>query len=101
MSVLKYDLLTDLAPVAMLVSYPLGMAVSTKTGVNNAKEYVAWVKANPKEALFGSAGLGGHTHFTGLQLGKVAGVPTDRSCPTRATARSSPIWSVARCRPAS
>jgi tripartite-type tricarboxylate transporter receptor subunit TctC len=68
-------MLTDFAPVAMLVSYPLAMAVGTKTGVNNPKEYVAWIKANPKQALFGSAGLGGHTHFTGLELGKAAGVP--------------------------
>jgi tripartite-type tricarboxylate transporter receptor subunit TctC len=74
-SVLKYDYLNDLAPVAMIASYPLGMAVSNKIGVSNAKEYVSWLKANPKEALFGSAGLGGHTHFTGLQLGKAAGVP--------------------------
>ena len=50
------------------------MTVSTKTGVNNVKEYVAWVKANPQNGLFGSAGLGGHTHFSGLQLGKAAGV---------------------------
>jgi tripartite-type tricarboxylate transporter receptor subunit TctC len=74
-SVLKYDLLTDLAPVAMLVSYPLAMAVGAKTGVTNAKEYVAWAKSNPNGGLFGSAGLGGHTHFTGLLFGKTAGVP--------------------------
>jgi tripartite-type tricarboxylate transporter receptor subunit TctC len=73
-SVLKYDLLNDLTPVAMLVSYPLAMAVSTKTGVTNAKQYVAWAKTNPEGGLFGTAGLGGHTHFTGLQLGKAAGI---------------------------
>jgi tripartite-type tricarboxylate transporter receptor subunit TctC len=73
-SVLKYDLLTDLAPVAMVVSYPLALAVNTRTGVNNAKDYVAWVKAHPKESSFGTAGLGGHTHFSGLQLAKAAGV---------------------------
>ncbi|HEU0201326.1 MAG TPA: Bug family tripartite tricarboxylate transporter substrate binding protein [Burkholderiaceae bacterium] len=73
-SELKYDLVNDLTPVAMLVSYPLALAVSTQTGVTNAKEYVAWVKANPKQGTFGSAGLGGHTHFTGLQLARAAGV---------------------------
>jgi tripartite-type tricarboxylate transporter receptor subunit TctC len=73
-SVLKYDLLTDLAPVAVLVSYPLALAVGTKTGVNNAKEYAALVKAKPAQGMFGSAGLGGHTHFSGLQLAKAAGV---------------------------
>ncbi len=73
-SVLKYDLLTDLVPVANLVSYPLALAVSTRSGVTSLKEYVAWVKSNPENAAFGTAGLGGHTHFSGLQLGKAAGV---------------------------
>lgn len=73
-SVLKYDLLTDLAPVAILTTHPLALAVNTKIGVNNAREFVTWAKANPKEASFGSAGLGGHTHFTGLELGRVAGI---------------------------
>jgi tripartite-type tricarboxylate transporter receptor subunit TctC len=73
-SELKYDLLTDFAPVAMVVSYPLALAVGSQTGVRNVKEYLAWVKNNPKEAVFGSAGLGGHTHFSGLQLAKAGGV---------------------------
>ncbi|MBP0637739.1 MULTISPECIES: Bug family tripartite tricarboxylate transporter substrate binding protein [unclassified Cupriavidus] len=72
---LKYDLLTDLSPVAVVISYPLALVVSSQTGVSNVKEYVAWLKAHPKEAVFGSAGLGGQTHFTGLQFGKAAGVP--------------------------
>jgi tripartite-type tricarboxylate transporter receptor subunit TctC len=74
-AVLKYDLLTDLAPVAMLVSYPLALAVNARTGLRNAADYVNWVKANPANGAFGSAGMGGQTHFSGLQLAKAAGVP--------------------------
>jgi tripartite-type tricarboxylate transporter receptor subunit TctC len=73
-SVLKYDLLNDLAPVAVVVSYPLALAVGSKTGVTNAREYVAYVKGKAENGMFGSAGLGGHTHFSGLQLAKTAGV---------------------------
>jgi tripartite-type tricarboxylate transporter receptor subunit TctC len=73
--VLKYDMLKDLAPVAVLVSYPLAIAVNTQLGVKNIKEYAAWVKANPKEGSFGTPGAGGHTHFSGLQLGKAIGQP--------------------------
>ena len=73
--VLKYDMLKDLTPVAVLVTYPLAIAVNTQSGVKNIKEYAAWVKANPKEASFGTAGAGGHTHFSGLQLGKAIGQP--------------------------
>ena len=69
-SVLKYDMLHDFAPVAMLVSYPLALAVNQQSGVKTAKDYAAWVKSNPNDASFGSAGAGGQTHFSGLQLGK-------------------------------
>jgi tripartite-type tricarboxylate transporter receptor subunit TctC len=73
-AVLKYDMLKDFTPVGLVVSYPLALAVGQQTGVKTAKEYVAWVKAHPKESSFGTAGAGGHTHFTGIQLGKAIGV---------------------------
>lgn len=73
-NVLKYDMLKDFSPVAMIVSYPLALAVSQSSGVKTAKEYVAWVKANPRNVTFGTAGTGGQTHFSGVQLGKVIGV---------------------------
>ena len=72
--VLKYDMLKDFAPVGVVVSYPLALAVGQQTGVKTSKEYVAWVKANAKGNSFGSAGAGGHTHFSGIQLGKAIGV---------------------------
>jgi tripartite-type tricarboxylate transporter receptor subunit TctC len=70
----KYDLLTDFTSVGVVVSYPLALAVSKKVKANNLKEYVEWLKANPNEGVFGTAGAGGHTHFSGLQLGKAIGV---------------------------
>ncbi|MEN9905161.1 MAG: hypothetical protein RLZZ555_1726 [Pseudomonadota bacterium] len=72
-AVLKYDMLVDFTPVGMIASYPLALAVNAQTGIKTAKEYEAWVKANPKNASFGTAGAGGHTHFTGVQLGKAIG----------------------------
>jgi len=71
---LKYDMLKDFATVGMVVSYPLALAVGQQTGVTSAKEYVSWLKANPKEGSFGTAGAGGHTHFSGVQLGKAIGI---------------------------
>lgn len=73
-AVLRYDMLKDFAPVGILVSYPLALAVGQQTGLTSAREYVAWVRANPAQGSFGSAGAGGHTHFTGIQLGKAIGV---------------------------
>ena len=74
LSVLKYDMLKDLTPVGLVASYPLALAVNVQSGIKTVKEYEAWIKADPKNATFGSAGVGGHTHFTGLQLGKLMGV---------------------------
>jgi tripartite-type tricarboxylate transporter receptor subunit TctC len=71
---LKWNIWRDFAPVAGLVSYPLGMAVSSSIGVTNAKEFVQWVKANPQKASFGTPGLGGQNHFLGLQFAKIAGI---------------------------
>ena len=72
-SQIKWNLWRDFAPVAALVSYPLGMAVSLQTGASNAREFVAWVKRNPS-ASFGTPGLGGQNHFLGVQFAKAAGI---------------------------
>ena len=70
---LKWDIWRDFAPVAGLVSYPLGMAVSMQTGATNVREFVEWVKKNPS-ASFGTPGLGGQNHFLGVQFAKAAGI---------------------------
>lgn len=73
-SVLRYDMTTDFTSVAQVTSYPMAMVVNAGTGVKNAKEYVAWLKANPEKSTFGTAGQGGDTHFNGLQFAKLAGL---------------------------
>ena len=70
---LKYDMLTDFAPVGVIASYPLALVVNAQSGLKTAKDYAAWVKANAKNTSFGTAGAGGHTHFSGIQLGKAMG----------------------------
>lgn len=69
-----YSMLTDYAPVATLVTYPMGLAVSRSTGVSNARELVEWIKKNPAQAFFGSASMGSHTHFLGTIFNQAAGV---------------------------
>ncbi|MDO8457538.1 MAG: tripartite tricarboxylate transporter substrate-binding protein [Burkholderiaceae bacterium] len=71
---LKWNIWRDFAPVAGLVSYPLGMATSLNTGATNVREFVQWVKANPQKASFGTPGMGGQNHFLGLQFAKIAGI---------------------------
>ncbi len=71
-STLGYDMTTDFTSVARLSSYPMAMVVNTNTGVKTAKDYVAWRKTAAGQPTFGTAGMGGDTHFNGLQFGKVA-----------------------------
>lgn len=73
-SVLKYDMTKDFTSIAQVVSYPMAMVVNASIGVRNAKDYAAWLKANPDKGTFGTAGQGGDTHFNGLQFAKAAGV---------------------------
>jgi tripartite-type tricarboxylate transporter receptor subunit TctC len=70
----KWNIERDFAPVATLASYPLGMGVALNTGATNVREFVAWVKANPGKASFGTPGLGGQNHFLGVAFGKAAGI---------------------------
>ena len=71
---IKWNSLKDFVPVASFASYPLGMGVATNLGVNNAREFVEWVKKNPGKASFGTPGLGGQNAFLGEQFAKVAGI---------------------------
>lgn len=73
-SVLHFDMLKDFAGVGIVAWYPLALAVSPQVPAKTAAEYVQWLKANPGKSLFGTAGAGGQTHFSGVQFGKAVGV---------------------------
>ena len=70
----KWNIERDFAPVATLASYPLGMGVALATGATNAREFVAWARANPQRASFGTPGLGGQNHFLGVAFARAAGI---------------------------
>lgn len=72
---LKYSLLDDLAPVGRVVSYPMALVVHSGVPANNVREYAAWLKANPNQALYGTAGAGGQTQFLGTLVGQSLGTP--------------------------
>ena len=64
----------DFAPVARLVDFGFALAVSPQVPVKNVKEYVAWLKANPTKASFGSPAPGSLPHFFGEMIGGAIGV---------------------------
>ena len=72
--VLGYDMNKDFTTVARLNAYPMAMVVNAGTGAKSVKDYLAWRKTGAGQPTFGTAGLGGDTHFNGLQFGKLAGI---------------------------
>ncbi len=72
--VLGYDMNKDFTSVARINSYPMAMVVNASTGVKNAKDFIAWRKTAAGAPTFGTAGMGGDTHFNGLQFGRLAGL---------------------------
>ncbi len=50
-----FDPLVDLAPISLVGSFPLALAVSPRIGVSTAEEYFAWLKDDPQRAVLGTA----------------------------------------------
>ena len=71
---LRYNYLEDTAPVARVISYPLGLYASPGSGAKNLKEYVELAKKNPALTLYASAGAGSITEFLGVVMSKEFGV---------------------------
>jgi tripartite-type tricarboxylate transporter receptor subunit TctC len=71
-SKLNYDPKVDFAPVGHIVNFHFGLAVNAETPVKNVQELVAWMKANPKNANYGSPAAGSLPHFFGLMVGREA-----------------------------
>jgi tripartite-type tricarboxylate transporter receptor subunit TctC len=73
---LPYDPQTDLTPVSLGCVFDFGFAVgpAVPLGVKTVPEFLAWAKANPLGANFGSPAAGSTPHFVGALLGKSAGI---------------------------
>jgi tripartite-type tricarboxylate transporter receptor subunit TctC len=62
----QFDILKDLAPVAMLPSAPTILVARSNMPANNLKELIAWLKANPDKATAATVGAGSPGHVSGL-----------------------------------
>ena len=71
---LDYDPFTELQPLSQIVKYDFALAVGPDIPAKTPKELVAWLKANPGKAQFGSPGAGALPHFFGIMFGRAAGV---------------------------
>ena len=73
---LPYNPLLDLSPVSLACVFDFGFAVgpAVPLSIKTVPEFLAWAKANPTGANFGSPAAGSTPHFVGALLGKSAGV---------------------------
>lgn len=71
---LEYDPIKDFAAVSQLATFDFAVAIGPKVPAATLKELVAWLKADPSRASFGSPGTGTLPHFFGLLFGRAAGV---------------------------
>jgi len=68
---LGYDPLKDFTPIGMIGGTPNVLVVSPTLPVNDLKQFVDYVRANPAKLNFGSAGIGSLTHMV-MELFKQA-----------------------------
>ena len=72
---LRYDPLHDFIPVTTVSAAPslLTIGPMVPESVKTLADFIAWCRANPRQATYGSPGAGTSPHFIGVQLGRAAG----------------------------
>jgi len=63
---LPFDLLTDLEPISRLTAAPMMIVGKNAVPANNAKELIAWLKANSDKATMATIGAGSAAHVCGV-----------------------------------
>ena len=73
---LSYDPVADLTPASLGCTFDFGFAVgpAVPASVKTVNDFLAWCKANPAQANFGSPAAGSVPHFIGVLLGRAGGV---------------------------
>jgi tripartite-type tricarboxylate transporter receptor subunit TctC len=72
---LPYDTVKDFAPITMVASAAILMAVNPRVPANTVRDFVDAAKADPKGiANYGSAGVGTVFHLTGQLFNELSGL---------------------------
>jgi tripartite-type tricarboxylate transporter receptor subunit TctC len=69
-----FDVIGDFAPIAMVGSIPIALAVHRTVPVTNATELIALLKQNPGKFAFSSCGSGTAQHLAGEMFKRQAGL---------------------------
>ncbi len=71
---LPFDPIKDFAPITQVASSPNILVVHPSVPVKTFKEFIAYVKANPKKINFASSAVASLGHLTGELLNRTAGI---------------------------
>jgi len=80
-----YEPLKDLAPISLVAATPFALVVNPAFPANNAKEFIALVRANPGKYTFSSSGTGATAHLFTELFNSMAGLQA-RHIPYKGTA---------------
>lgn len=72
---LNYSAERDFTPVGMIARFPLVLVVNPSAPPRNFKEFVAWVKSDPRLGNYGSPGVGSPHHLATESFRSQAGLP--------------------------
>ena len=70
---LKYDMLKDLEPVAMLATNPQILVSKSALAAKDLKELVAWTRANGDKVSIGTGGAGTPAHVSAVYFNQATG----------------------------
>jgi tripartite-type tricarboxylate transporter receptor subunit TctC len=82
---LRYDTLTDFAPVSTVCIFPFALAVRADHPARDFAGFAAWARSQQGAVRFASPAAGSLPHFFGTQVGKALGIPVEH-IPYRGTA---------------
>ena len=71
---LNFDPMKDLTPIALVVTVPNVLVVSTSVPANTVKELITLMKSKPDEFKYASSGVGSTQHIAGEGFDIAAGV---------------------------
>jgi tripartite-type tricarboxylate transporter receptor subunit TctC len=86
---LGYDAFNDFVPVSQTVRSEVAFAVGGRSPVLSIRELIAWLEANPAQALYGSPGIGTGPHFAGIEFARLSGLDL-RHAPYKGTPAALP-----------
>jgi tripartite-type tricarboxylate transporter receptor subunit TctC len=70
---LKYDLLSDLEPLALLATNPMVVVTRNAVAARDLRELIDWLKANPGKVAAGTAGVGSGSHVAAVYFQSFTG----------------------------